>query len=118
MYRNFFRVVSFEEKLTKAHCSLVCPTQTKDQHGCTPLHEAATYNQIQVAEMLIKHEANIRILDSDKCTPLHLAAMEGLIDMCKLLIDKCEPSVLKQVRLCMIATTGYMTRTLRKPSLP
>ena len=58
--------------------------------GCTPLHYAATFNNLEVARLLIHSGANLNLIDNDRCTALHQAALEGFADIGELLIDSCE----------------------------
>lgn len=59
-------------------------------NGATPLHMAAVFNQVKVAEFLIKKGADINAKVGGgytrSYTPLELAAQEGHIEMVKLLI--------------------------------
>lgn len=75
----------------------MCVLQAKDHLGCTPLHEAATYNRPAVAELLIRHGARGSMVDQEKCTPLHLAAIEGFPEMVKLLVKTSDPDSLQEV---------------------
>ncbi|UCG57648.1 MAG: ankyrin repeat domain-containing protein [Phycisphaerales bacterium] len=45
----------------------------KDKWGRTPLHEAADYGRIALAEFLVKNGANVNARDRDRCTPLYYA---------------------------------------------
>lgn len=57
--------------------------------GRTPLHEAVRLGQLETAQLLLKHKADIRILtaDTQNITPLQLAVIGGSVEMVKLLID-------------------------------
>ena len=48
-----------------------------DLQGETPLHIAAIYGHLTIAEILAEGGASNFIADNEDITPLHLAAMEG-----------------------------------------
>lgn len=48
-----------------------------DETGKTALHFAAEYDLDDIAEILIKNEANVNAVDKDLNTPLHYAAKHG-----------------------------------------
>jgi ankyrin repeat protein len=52
----------------------------------TPLHIAVTYNLVDVAEVLIKHGANVHAREMSKYTPLYYAGGKKL-ELCRLLLD-------------------------------
>lgn len=56
--------------------------------GWTPLHEASNHGHHHLAQLLIKHGANINAAGPDDITPLHDAAICGSQKLVKLLIDK------------------------------
>jgi len=45
----------------------------KDKYGCTPLHDAAEYSHLEIAEMLINRAPDMNALDNNGDTPLDLA---------------------------------------------
>ena len=54
--------------------------QAIDDFDATPLHEAAIYNQYDVAKMLIENKdqpATVFVKDREDVTPLHLAAISA-----------------------------------------
>lgn len=55
--------------------------------GRTPLFSAAFFNDVNVAEWLIKHGANINFM-TQLGTPLHSAAMKGNVNVLELLLQK------------------------------
>lgn len=59
-----------------------------NQNGYTPLHIAAKKNQMEIATVLLRYEAETNILTKQGVTPLHLASQEGHADMAALLISK------------------------------
>jgi ankyrin repeat protein len=46
----------------------------KDDYGCTPLHDAAEYSHLEIAEMLINRNPEMNALDNNGDTPLDLAS--------------------------------------------
>jgi ankyrin repeat protein len=62
----------------------------RDQHGRTPLHEAAVKGQLLVAQFLVENGADIdaKETESSHGTALQLAALEGNKDMVELLLQK------------------------------
>lgn len=56
--------------------------------GWTPLHEACNHGHYHLAQLLIKHGANVMATGFDDVTPLHDAAMFGNQKLVKMLIDK------------------------------
>lgn len=43
--------------------------------GLVPLHNACSYGHFEVAELLVKHGANVNVADLWKFTPLHEAGL-------------------------------------------
>lgn len=54
----------------------------------TPLHIAATYDQFDVAKVLLEQGANPRSFDGDHRSPLHEACLEGNEAIVELLLDE------------------------------
>ncbi|CAF4111618.1 unnamed protein product, partial [Rotaria sp. Silwood1] len=52
-----------------------------------PLHNAASYGHYEVAELLIKHGAQVNACDLWQYTPIHEAASKSRIDVCTLLLS-------------------------------
>ncbi|EAY21201.1 hypothetical protein TVAG_283700 [Trichomonas vaginalis G3] len=60
----------------------------KDSSMKTPLHYAASENNVQLAFTLLKFGAEINAKDENECTPLHLAFYHNCNDMITLLISQ------------------------------
>lgn len=56
--------------------------------GWTPLHEAANHGHYHMAQLLLKHGANVNAAGLDDITPLHDAASFGNQKLVKMFIDK------------------------------
>lgn len=64
-------------------------TNVRDHYGWSPLHEAANHGYVDIAELLLKHNANVNDPGGTSCkgvTPLHDAACCGHFSMMHLLI--------------------------------
>lgn len=59
--------------------------------GLVPLHNACSYGHYEVAELLIKYNANVNAVDLWKFTPLHEAASKDKYEICKLLLKVLFP---------------------------
>ncbi|CAG9321621.1 unnamed protein product [Blepharisma stoltei] len=58
----------------------------KSRAGDTPLHQAASNNQIKIAQILLKYKADPNAQQDDGDTPLHYASLKGHINMVRLLL--------------------------------
>lgn len=59
----------------------------KDREGSTPLHLACVGGYEGVADLLLRHGADMETIDWVSCTsPLHLAAKHGHLTLVELLI--------------------------------
>uniref|UniRef100_A0A7N8YPA6 Poly [ADP-ribose] polymerase n=1 Tax=Mastacembelus armatus TaxID=205130 RepID=A0A7N8YPA6_9TELE len=67
----------------------------------TPLHLAAGYNNLEVAEYLLEHGADVNAQDKGGLIPLHNAASYGADDIRALLIDAMPPDALPSSLLDM-----------------
>lgn len=66
------------------------PTNVRDHCGWSPLHEAANHGYVDIAELLLRHGANVNDPGGMSCkgvTPLHDAACCGHFSMIQLLIQ-------------------------------
>ncbi len=77
-----------------------------------PLHNACSYGHHEVADLLVKHDANVNVVDLWKFTPLHEAAAKGKYEICKLLlkVSSCATTIatcMKPTRSPSEAATSY-----------
>lgn len=66
------------------------PTNVRDHCGWSPLHEAANHGYVDIAELLLRHGANVNDPGGISCkgvTPLHDAACCGHFSIMQLLIQ-------------------------------
>ncbi|XP_043479382.1 tonsoku-like protein [Leptopilina heterotoma] len=78
-------IETVEKLLAKGH-----PIHVRDSFGWTPLHEAANYDFVEIAKILIKNGANIDDTGGPQCnglTPLLDAAFNGNFSMVYFLIE-------------------------------
>lgn len=73
--------------------------ETTAKHGCvadanvkgvdlsTPLHFTVTSGTVEIAEILLKHFAEVNAQDEEGITPLHLACLSGNLPMVKKLLS-------------------------------
>lgn len=59
----------------------------QDENGLTFLHRAATKNNKESVELLVKCGAKVDVQDKDELTPLHYAATYGYVEIAEYLID-------------------------------
>merc|ERR1712216_161945 len=64
-----------------------------NKEGMTPLHFAANTGQVEIAEYLCNHKANVDKQDKNGNTPLHLACANLHLNVVDLLVTKYHPSV-------------------------
>ena len=67
-----------------------CAPQPKDVQERTPLHLAATYDHLDIAEVLLDEGADPRSVSNDGTTPLHEACLEGNTAIVSVLLEKSE----------------------------
>uniref|UniRef100_A0A3Q2W849 Poly [ADP-ribose] polymerase n=1 Tax=Haplochromis burtoni TaxID=8153 RepID=A0A3Q2W849_HAPBU len=86
----------------------------------TPLHLAAGYNNLEVAEYLLEHGADVNAQDKGGLIPLHNAASYGADDIRALLIDAMPPdalpSCLKPQVSANVVSTGATGGVVISPS--
>uniref|UniRef100_A0A3P9M353 Poly [ADP-ribose] polymerase n=1 Tax=Oryzias latipes TaxID=8090 RepID=A0A3P9M353_ORYLA len=86
----------------------------------TPLHLAAGYNNLEVAEYLLEHGADVNAQDKGGLIPLHNAASYGADDIRALLIDAMPPdalpSCLKPQVSAGVVSTGATAAVVISPS--
>uniref|UniRef100_A0A8C3EAD3 Ankyrin-1 n=1 Tax=Corvus moneduloides TaxID=1196302 RepID=A0A8C3EAD3_CORMO len=58
------------------------------QKGFTPLHVAAKYGKVDVAELLLAHDAHPNAAGKNGLTPLHVAVHHNNLEIVKLLLPK------------------------------
>jgi ankyrin repeat protein len=58
----------------------------KDE-GKTPLHMAADHGRVEVARVLLEHDANVGAEDNKGSTPLHEAAVYGRVEVVRVLLE-------------------------------
>lgn len=78
-------IETVEKLLSKGH-----PIHVRDSFGWTPLHEAANYDFVEIAKILIKHGADINDPGGPECkavTPLLDAAQNGNFSMIYFLLE-------------------------------
>ena len=71
--------------------SLNLPLSAADENGYTLLHAAASYNQLQIMELLIQNGVDVNATDNDGDSALHYA---GNAQAAQMLIQsgKCNPA--------------------------
>uniref|UniRef100_A0A671M9U2 Poly [ADP-ribose] polymerase n=1 Tax=Sinocyclocheilus anshuiensis TaxID=1608454 RepID=A0A671M9U2_9TELE len=79
----------------------------------TPLHLAAGYNNLEVAEYLLEHGADVNAQDKGGLIPLHNAASYGADDIRALLIDAMPPEALPS---CFKPQATVVSASVTSPS--
>ncbi len=64
-----------------------CPINYGDHNGWTPLHFAAHYGNLRMAEFLISKGADIHARDEFGWTPLHWGTRAGHLEIVKFLVS-------------------------------
>ena len=68
------------------NCSTV-HINSKDNNGNTPLVLAIKLNKTNLATILIKSGAEVKLKNNIRSSPLHIAASMGMVEICELLIE-------------------------------
>ncbi len=68
--------------------SIGVDVNARDNNGRTPLHELATWADLDLVEMLVSVGADPRAVDNDGRTVLHSAAKSSKLDALKFLVDQ------------------------------
>uniref|UniRef100_A0A8D2LIP2 Ankyrin 1 n=1 Tax=Varanus komodoensis TaxID=61221 RepID=A0A8D2LIP2_VARKO len=68
--------------------SKVCRQRPGRATGFTPLHIAAHYENLNVAQLLLNRGASVNFTPQNGITPLHIASRRGNIIMVRLLLDR------------------------------
>jgi len=78
--------ISGIRKILKTHRYNVNSIEAK--YGFTPLHVAVKYNQLETAQYLLKHHANVEASTRKNLSPLYIAILNNSVSMLQLLINK------------------------------
>ena len=71
-----------DEKAVRNYlCDAAWMAKATDANGMTPLHVAALWGHVGIAEMLLRHRAEVNACNKAGMTPLHGAAMAGHEDV-------------------------------------
>jgi ankyrin repeat protein len=62
-------------------------TASQNEMHVTPLHSAVAHRHLQIARLLLEHDANVNARQADDFTALHAAAQNGQLEMVKLLLE-------------------------------
>jgi ankyrin repeat protein len=62
-------------------------TASQNEMRVTPLHSAVAHRHLQIARLLLEHDANVNARQADDFTALHAAAQNGQLEMVKLLLE-------------------------------
>ena len=83
-----FAVENRHDNVVETLLKLGADVDTKNIHGYTPLMTAFSQNQIAIAKMLLKNNANLKeATDKLGTNPLHIAVKKGHLDLIALLIE-------------------------------
>lgn len=86
--------------------------------GTVPLHNSCSYGHYEVAELLIKHGANVNASDLWQYTPLHEACSKSRLEVCSLLLAHgADPSLMNchgKTVLDICPTRELMERIVRE----
>jgi hypothetical protein len=81
-------IISGNLVVVKQHIEAGSDINKKDQmSGSTPLITAATFDQKEIAKVLIDAGADLSLKNNDGATPLHVAAFFCRVEIAQLLID-------------------------------
>lgn len=87
------------------------PNQAQPVSQFTPLMVAAKHKNVEAAELLIAHQANVNLTGAFGRNPLHIAALHDSTDVAFLLLTKTDIQVNTRGGLCPLAVAsrqGYV----------
>jgi len=69
--------------------SSTAQTQTaQDRNRSTPLHGASSSGNVDLAQLLVEHGANVTAQDKDGSTPLHRMSSDSDVNLARFLVER------------------------------